>query len=74
MATLEEIRKKLQQAKQKQNAVAASPLSSAEKKRRLKRLNELLARLKRGDDRLPLTTMQRHHIGHDDLKSSVTLR
>ena len=50
MATLEEIRKKLQQAKQKQNAVAASPLSSAEKKRRLKRLNELLARLKRGDD------------------------
>jgi hypothetical protein len=48
--TLEEIRKKLQQAKQVQNATAVSQLSPAQKKQRLKRLKELLARLKRGDD------------------------
>jgi hypothetical protein len=50
MATLEEIRKKLQQAKQEQNAVLVSQLSPAQKKQRLNRLKELLARLKRGND------------------------
>ena len=50
MATLEEIRKRIQQSQQEQNAVAVSQLSTTEKKRRLKRLKELLARLKRGDD------------------------
>lgn len=50
MATLEEIRKRIQQQQQEQNAVLVSQLSTTEKKRRLKRLKELLARLKRGDD------------------------
>lgn len=50
MATLEEIRKRIQQTQQEQNAVVASQLSPTEKKRRLKRLKELLARLKRGND------------------------
>lgn len=45
--TLEVIRKRTQQ---QQNAVLLSQLSTTEKKRRLKRLKELLARLKRGDD------------------------
>ena len=58
--TLEEIRKKLQQAKQVQNATAVQ-LSPAQKKQRLKRLKELLARLKRGDD-----------ITRRDLKSVLT--
>ena len=49
-STLEEIRKKLQTAKQEQNAVVVSQISPTEKKRRLKRLKELLARLKRGND------------------------
>lgn len=59
--TLEEIRKKLQQAQQQQNATAVSQLSTTEKKRRLKRLKELLARLKKGDD-----------ITRRDLKSVLT--
>jgi hypothetical protein len=50
MATLEEIRKQIQQSQQAQNAVLVSQLSPAEKKLRLKRLKELLARLKRGND------------------------
>ena len=49
-STLEEIRKRIQQSQQEQNAVAVSQLSPTEKKRRLKRLKELLARLKRGND------------------------
>ena len=61
MATLEEIRKRVQQTQQEQNAVAVSQLSPTEKKRRLKRLKELLARLKRGDD-----------ITRRDLKSVLT--
>ena len=50
MATLEEIRKRIQQSQQEQNAVAVSQLSPTEKKQRLKRLKELLTRLKRGND------------------------
>jgi len=50
MATLEEIRKRIQQQQQDKNADAVSQLSTDEKKRRLKRLKELLTRLKRGDD------------------------
>lgn len=50
MATLDEIRKRIQQLQQEKNAVAVSQLSNDEKKSRLKRLKELLARLKRGDD------------------------
>ena len=49
MATLEQIRNKLQQAQQaKSNAVAE--LDPKAKAKRLKRLNELLARLKKGED------------------------
>jgi hypothetical protein len=59
--TLEEIRKKLQQAQQQQNAVAVSQLSTDEKKRRLKRLKELFARLKSGED-----------ISRRDLKNALT--
>ena len=59
--TLEEIRKRIQQSQQEQNAVAVSQLSTTEKKRLLKRLKELLARLKRGDD-----------ITRRDLKSVLT--
>lgn len=61
MATLEEIRKRIQQQQQEKNADALSQLSTTEKKRRLKRLKELLARLKRGDD-----------ITRRDLKSVLT--
>jgi hypothetical protein len=61
MATLEEIRKRIQQTQQEQNAVFVSQLSPTEKKRLLKRLKELLARLKRGDD-----------ITRRDLKSVLT--
>ncbi len=61
MATLEEIRKRIQQSQQEQNSVAVSQLSTTEKKRRLKRLKELLARLKRGND-----------ITRRDLKSVLT--
>lgn len=61
MPTLEEIRKRIQQSQQEKNAVAVSQLSTTEKKRRLKRLKELLARLKRGDD-----------ITRRDLKSVLT--
>jgi hypothetical protein len=59
--TLEEIRKRIQQSQQEKNAVAVSQLSTTEKKRLLKRLKELLARLKRGDD-----------ITRRDLKSVLT--
>ena len=48
--TLEEIRKRIQQSQQEQNAVTVSQLSTTEKKRRLRRLKEVLVRLKRGDD------------------------
>jgi DNA-binding protein H-NS len=48
--TLEDIRKKLQQAQQDRNAEAVSQIDPAEKKRRLKRLKELFARLKSGED------------------------
>ena len=48
--TLEEIRKKLQQAQQQQNADAVSQLDPAGKKRQLKRLKELFVRLKSGED------------------------
>ena len=48
--TLEEIRKRIQQSQQEQNAVVVSQLSPTEKKQRLKRLKEMLARLKRGND------------------------
>lgn len=61
MATLEEIRKKLQQAQQQQNAVAVSQLDPAEKKKRLKRLKELFVRLKSGED-----------ISRRDLKNALT--
>jgi hypothetical protein len=61
MATLEEIRKRIQQSQQEQNAVVVSQLSPTEKKQRLKRLKELLARLKRGED-----------ITRRDLKSVLT--
>jgi hypothetical protein len=50
MPTLEEIRKRIQQSQQDKNAVAVSQLSTTEKKRLLKRLKELLARLKGGKD------------------------
>lgn len=59
--TLEEIRKKLQQAQQQQNAVAVSQLDPAEKKKRLKRLKELFVRLKSGED-----------ISRRDLKNALT--
>ena len=59
--TLEEIRKKLQQVQQQQNADAVSQLNPAEKKRRLKRLKELVARLKSGED-----------ITRRDLKNALT--
>ena len=45
MATLEEIRKRIQQTQQEQDAVVVSQLSPTEKKQRLKRLKELLTRL-----------------------------
>jgi hypothetical protein len=61
MATLEEIRKKLQQAQQDRNAEAVSQIDPAEKKRRLKRLKELLARTKSGED-----------ITRRDLKNALT--
>ena len=61
MATLEEIRNKLQQAQQQQNADAVSQLNPAEKKKRLKRLKELFVRLKSGED-----------ISRRDLKNALT--
>jgi hypothetical protein len=60
-STLEEIRKKLQQAQQQQNADAVSQLNPAEKKKRLKRLEELFVRLKSGED-----------ISRRDLKNALT--
>lgn len=59
--TLEEIRNKLQQAQQQQNADAVSQLNPAEKKKRLKRLKELFVRLKSGED-----------ISRRDLKNALT--
>ena len=59
--TLEEFRKRIQQQQHDKNADAVSQLSTDEKKRRLKRLKELLTRLKRGDD-----------ITRRDLKSVLT--
>ena len=50
MATLEEIRKKLQQAQQANQSEAVAKLDPTEKKRRLKRLKELFVRLKSGED------------------------
>jgi len=47
MATLEEIRKRIQQSQQEQNAVAVSQLSTDEKKRRLKRLKVAFPRFSR---------------------------
>lgn len=58
MATLEEIRKKLQQANQSESVAKLDP---AEKKRQLKRLKELFARLKSGED-----------ITRRDLKNALT--
>lgn len=49
-STLEEIRKKIQQAQQDRNAGAVSQIDPAKKKRRLKRLKELLVSLKSGED------------------------
>jgi hypothetical protein len=48
--TLEEIRKKLQQAQQVNQSEAVAKLDPAEKNRRLKRLKELFVRLKSGED------------------------
>ena len=50
MATLEEIRKKLHQAQQANQSESIAKLDPAEKKRQLKRLKELFARLKSGED------------------------
>ena len=50
MATLEEIRKRIQQSQQERNADAVSKIDPTEKKRRLKRLKELFVRLKSGED------------------------
>ena len=59
--TLEDIRKKLQQAQQQQNADAVFQLNPTEKKKRLKRLKELFVRLKSGED-----------ISRRDLKNALT--
>ena len=59
--TLEEIRKKLQQAQQANQSVSVAKLDPAEKKRHLKRLKELFVRLKSGDD-----------ITRRDLKNALT--
>jgi hypothetical protein len=48
--TLEEIRKKLQQAQQANQSESVAKLDPTEKKRQLKRLKELFARLKSGED------------------------
>jgi hypothetical protein len=60
-STLEEIRKKLQQAQQANQSEAIAKLDPAEKKRRLKRLKELFARIKSGED-----------ITRRDLKNALT--
>jgi len=62
MATkLEEIRKKIQQAKQDRNADAVFQIDPSEKKKRLKRLKELFVLLKSGED-----------ITRRDLKNALT--
>ena len=61
VTTLKEVRKRLQQAQQVTHSLSIAKLDSVEKRRRLKRLKELLARLKRGDD-----------IKRRDLKSVLT--
>ena len=59
--TLEEIRKKLQQAQQANQSESIAKLDPAEKKKRLNRLKELFVRLKSGED-----------ISRRDLKSALT--
>jgi hypothetical protein len=59
--TLEEIRKKLQQAQQANQSESVAKLDPAEKKRQLKRLKELFVRLKSGED-----------ITRRDLKNALT--
>jgi hypothetical protein len=59
--TLEEIRKKLQQAQQANQSESVAKLDPTEKKRQLKRLKELFARLKSGED-----------ITRRDLKNALT--
>jgi hypothetical protein len=61
MATLEEIRKKLQQAQQANQSESVAKLDPTEKKQRLKRLKELFVRLKSGED-----------ITRRDLKNALT--
>jgi hypothetical protein len=59
--TLEDIRKKLQQAQQANQSESVAKLDPAEKKRQLKRLKELFVRLKSGED-----------ITRRDLKNALT--
>ncbi len=59
--TLEEIRKKLQQAQQANQSESVAKLDPAEKKRQLKRLKELFVLLKNGED-----------ITRRDLKNALT--
>ncbi len=59
--TLEEIRKKLQQAQQQQNALVVAKLDPTEKKKRSKRLKELFVCLKSAED-----------ISRRDLKNALT--
>ena len=61
MVTLEEIRKKLQQAQKTNQFESVAKLDPSEKKRRLKRLKELFVRLKSGED-----------ITRRDLKNALT--
>jgi hypothetical protein len=61
VTTLAEIRKKLQQAQQANQSESVAKLDPSEKKRQLKRLKELFARLKSGED-----------ITRRDLKSALT--
>ena len=61
MATLEEIRNKLQQAQQANQSESVAKLDPTEKKQRLKRLKELFVRLKSGED-----------ITRRDLKNALT--
>jgi hypothetical protein len=61
MATLDEIRKRIQQSHQANQSESVAKLVPAEKKRRLKRLQELLIRLNSGED-----------IPRRDLKNALT--
>jgi len=62
MATLEEIRKKLQQAQQANQSESVAILDPTEKKRQLKRLKELFARLKSGVVKVPTAPIEVHTI------------